>query len=365
MPRYFIGNILSPTDTQPEAEDPTFAFTKDESKKLKMEGVPIRMEHHPDMPVGSVVRSWNEEDGSKWILGKIDDNGFQAKFAQYAVAKNKDTGQAYYEGLSLQHTHTQYASGKTEKMAVEVSLCVDPRRPDCKIAYVDSDNIPNQCETEKVVYKMKDSLIKMDSTNTPVVTTEQPQEEQNMKTVIVNQQKELEGMEAMKAKLTAYETADKERKEAEEAKQAAEKEEAAEKNSAMVDAWAAQIPKDLMNDEQKQNIMNTVKQFPQETMELLRVAHCASQHAKRQQDKFEEFKRLTQKTQVSEKFDQVMNKRPIEVTHVASKKQKCSDAEVFVTAMKQYSSSGSARDHMEKVSQIGVRKRVNPRSFYE
>ena len=44
MPRYFIGNILSPTDTQPEAEDPTFAFTKDESKKLKMD---LKHPKHP------------------------------------------------------------------------------------------------------------------------------------------------------------------------------------------------------------------------------------------------------------------------------------------------------------------------------
>jgi len=29
MPKYFIGNILSPTETQPEADDPTFAFTRE------------------------------------------------------------------------------------------------------------------------------------------------------------------------------------------------------------------------------------------------------------------------------------------------------------------------------------------------
>ena len=53
MSEYFIGNILSPTATQPEADDPTFAFTKEETKDLhlQMKGVPIRMEHHPDMEV--------------------------------------------------------------------------------------------------------------------------------------------------------------------------------------------------------------------------------------------------------------------------------------------------------------------------
>ena len=41
------------------------------------------MEHHPEMKVGSILRSWSEKDGSKWVLGKVDgDGGFQSEFAQ-------------------------------------------------------------------------------------------------------------------------------------------------------------------------------------------------------------------------------------------------------------------------------------------
>ena len=47
MVKYFIGNVLSPTDTQPEQHDPTFAFTKKEAFDLDLTGKPIRMEHHP------------------------------------------------------------------------------------------------------------------------------------------------------------------------------------------------------------------------------------------------------------------------------------------------------------------------------
>ena len=48
MVKYFIGNVLSPTNTQPEQHDPTFAFTKKEAFDLDLTGKPIRMEHHPE-----------------------------------------------------------------------------------------------------------------------------------------------------------------------------------------------------------------------------------------------------------------------------------------------------------------------------
>ena len=46
MPTYFIGNVLSPTNTQPEQDDPTFAFTREEAANLDLTDKPIRMEHH-------------------------------------------------------------------------------------------------------------------------------------------------------------------------------------------------------------------------------------------------------------------------------------------------------------------------------
>ena len=67
MPKYFIGNILSPTETQPEADDPTFAFTREESKAMSMTDIPIRMEHHPDMVVGNIIRDWDDKPSlSDW-----------------------------------------------------------------------------------------------------------------------------------------------------------------------------------------------------------------------------------------------------------------------------------------------------------
>ena len=108
MVKYFIGNVLSPTNTQPEQHDPTFAFTKKEAFDLDLTGKPIRMEHHPELEVGEIMRNWQAEDGSVWVTGKLNDDSLESKFANYAIDKNPITGESYYTGLSLQHTHIQY-----------------------------------------------------------------------------------------------------------------------------------------------------------------------------------------------------------------------------------------------------------------
>ena len=49
----FVGNVLSPTKTQPEQDDPSFAFSFRESLGLKLENVPIHMEHDKKMKSSS------------------------------------------------------------------------------------------------------------------------------------------------------------------------------------------------------------------------------------------------------------------------------------------------------------------------
>ena len=58
-----------PTETQPEQDDPTFAFTREEAQ-IDFSGIPIYMEHDEKMKVGKVRSCWNNPDGSKWIVGK-------------------------------------------------------------------------------------------------------------------------------------------------------------------------------------------------------------------------------------------------------------------------------------------------------
>jgi len=390
MVRYFIGSILSPYDKETVAEnDPTFAFSKEQADQLDLTDIPIRMEHHEDMVVGKCIKSWSADDGSKWVLGKLEGNTYQQRFSQYAVDKNETTGGAYYEGLSLQHVHRQMASGKAEKSAVEVSLVCEPRRSDCRIAFVDSDSVPDSNEIKNLEYIIKSGTNKMSTpaeTPAPQTTEASPKEvpstsptmagnmskEQMMK-IIIEQQKSLESNKTQEnselgelRKLKA----EIERQRAEEMKKEQEKSMAMAQT--LVNDWSETLDKEAMSDAQKQTILEASKAHPQEMIELLRVAHCASKKHKEAAARFSEYKALVEKTRLSQQFDAVMSKKPVEakpaapVVHAASNKKRktMNDPELFLKALSQYNVTGSARDHMDAVSQIGVRKNYNRQTYY-
>lgn len=367
---YFIGNVLSPTVGQPEAHDPTFAFTRKESNDLDLTNCPIRMEHDDKMQVGSIKRSWMDHDGSKWVLGKLNNTSFMERFANYAIQKDPLTNSTYYTGLSLQHEHIHKASGKTEKKAIEVSLCVDPRRDDCRIVMV--KGMPNLSQSEKLTYKLKDMHSKMEETKPTVETPTNPEQlkvnelkmsPEKMMEVIIQLQKEKELTDQSNA-AEKQELADLKEKIKKQEEDAFKKDQA--KSMAMVraltDQWASELDQDSMTDAQKESIVELAKNYPRESMELLRVAHCASKKASKQIAHLSQMNKNTKQEVLTEKFEAVMQKRkPETVIHAASKKRK-TDVQHFLTAMKKYNVSGSARDHMEKVSQIGVRKKRS--TFY-
>ena len=386
MPKYFIGNVLSPTETQPEAYDETFAFTREETNSMNMSGVPIRMEHHPEMEVGVIKRGWTDKEGRKWVLGSLNDDGLQSRFAKYAIGKGP-TGTAYYTGLSLQHTHTQYASGKTVKTPVEVSLCVNPRRDDCRIAFVDSEL--NHDETEKVTYKILQQASNKMATETPVEQTQEVQEapaapveapkeesqemsREEMMKVIIQQQKELEEQTSSKTteqkELEELKSMMKKQKEEEAAKEA---EKARALSQALVDQWASTLDKSTMSDANKDSIMKMARDFPKESMEMLRVAHCASKAHQAQVQKFDDFKKMSENMALKQRFEAVMQKKrpreePVkEIVHAAStKKQKKSTENVAMSIVRKYRASGSAVDHMSALSEMQTPNRRRSRQPY-
>lgn len=388
---YFIGNVLSPTDTQPEADDPTFAFTREETLALDMTDVPIRMEHHDEMEVGTIKQSWTDTDGRLWVLGKLFDNNFQSKFAKYAISKGEHG--AYYTGLSLQHMHTQYASGKSKKTAIEVSLCVNPRRDDCRIAFV--NNVLNQSQTEKVTYKIKQYASKMSTEQSAPEVTQATQEEvkqveapaqseaqpekaemsrEEMMRVIIKQQEEFEAMKATKTKeqeeLEELRTMLQKQRDDEAAKTLAAAKALSED---LINSWAKNLDKSEMTEENKKSIMEMAEKFPEQSMQLLRVAHCASKAHANQIKKFNEFKEMSQKAQLQEKFAAVMQKKrpaPVQETHntmvhaASTKKQKRNTENMALSIVKQYRASGSARDHMTALSEMQNPKKRNRRAPY-
>ena len=402
MVRYFIGSVLSPYEKEEVAEgDSTFAFTREQADDLDLANIPVRMEHHPEMKVGHIIRSWSEKDGSKWCLGKLEGKGFQNKFSQHAVDKNPDTGKPYYEGLSLQHAHIQLASGKnktTKKEPIEVSLVCEPRRSDCRIAFVDGDGEkePKEDQIKKTTYILKQPINKMStdkSANETNTSTQSNETNQNvpvedgkssmagtmtkeaMMKIIIEQQKTLE--QSKNQQNDELEELRKLKVEIERQKEE-EKRKQAEKSYAMaqtvVNQWSESLDKEQMSDTTKQTILDASKSHPEQMIELLRVAHCASKKWRETEQRFQEYKSLVEKNQLSKQFDAVMSKKNVveqtsqiaaPVVHAASKKRKTmSDPEMFLKALSQYNSSGSARDHMQAVSQIGARKSYQRREYY-
>lgn len=360
---YFVGNVLSPIATQPEQHDPTFAFTHEEAR-MNLSGIPIHMEHDEKMKVGTIKKSWNQDDGSCWVVGKIDDPSMFGIFARNAVRKSSK-GTRYYTGLSLTHTHTQYANGKTEKQPVEVSLCVDPRRNDCRIMFVDDMD-----ETRINTYKASNKILKMSDKqveeNQPQVETTKAEEvsedpksaevepsKERLMEIIVEQKKREDELEKQAEELKKLK-ADIEEQKKKEFEQAAAKNEAMAK--ALMESWSNTLDQNDLNDASRASILEMAKKFPHESQEFFRVAHHASKKSLEREKQLKEAAEALKNADLKKDFDAVMNK----TTHVASKKkvpEEKTDKAHFMEALNKYRVTGSGRNLMEQVAEIGNRSK--------
>jgi hypothetical protein len=252
----------------------------------------------------------------------------------------------------------------------------------------------NHDESEKVTYKiLQHASNKMASetpleqtqettvveTPAPVETSAETKPESNemsreeMMKVIIQQQKELEESQSNKSteqqELEELKTMLKKQKDEEASKTLAAAKATAED---LVNQWAKNLDKTEMTDENKQSIMQMARDFPQQSMQLLRVAHCASKAHAAQIKKFNEFKDMSEKMQLQEKFEAVMQKKrpraePVvqQRVHAAStKKQKKNTENMALSIIQQYRASGSARDHMTAMSEYQTPRRRNTRAPY-
>jgi len=296
----FIGNVLPPTGHQTEGDN-TFDFSSNESKCMDLTGVPLRIEHADSLPIGKVTKSWTKPNGEKWIMGKIDtDQGLASHYANHAI-KPDSRGHTLYKGLSLQHVHQQWTDGTSVKRPVEVSICTEPRRPDCYIRAI-SETKKNEYIAHKASDKSQMSEQLQNTEPTPVeqqqaqvteavgeapaqdvaVPEEQDaratanNQEELMKMFLAQDQKNQE-MEAQMKKLlgekTAMETKWKER-EQNEALQTKSKAEAL--SHALVESWQKTLPAGEMTDENKKAIFALAQKFPQESVQMMEIAHKAS-----------------------------------------------------------------------------------------
>tara|TARA_A100001015_G_scaffold303097_1_gene392204 strand:- start:2502 stop:3773 length:1272 start_codon:yes stop_codon:yes gene_type:complete len=305
----FIGNVLPATGHKPEG-DSTFDFNSDESRRLDLEGVPLRIEHLGSLPIGKVTKSWDGKNGSKWILGEIEnDKGFASLYANHAI-KPDSNGHTLYPGLSLQHVHQAWADGTTNKRPVEISICGEPRRPDCYIRAVSetgkNEYIAHKASVNQTMSTPESAPQVMQETteSTPVseavgagnppvepavnTSSEAPSHEEAAARNVANSQEELmkmflaqdgknnELMQQLAEIKKAKEELEAKWKEREANEQIATQSKAEALSKALVEQWSQQLGPENMTEENKKAIFALAHEHPQASMQMMEIAHKAS-----------------------------------------------------------------------------------------
>ncbi len=353
----FIGNVLPAVGHKPEG-DSTFDFNSDEARRLNLVGVPLRIEHQGSLPIGKVTKSWDGKNGSKWIMGEIEnEKGFASLYANHAI-KPDSQGHTLYKGLSLQHVHQAWADGTTNKRPVEISICGEPRRPDCYIRAVsetgkneyiahkasvnssmatEQSNAPTPTETPTESTPVTDAVGTTPTEKAPVETPAPSQEEQAARNV-ANSQEELMKMflaqDGKNNELAAELAQIKKEKEALEAKwkereaneQIATQSKAEALSKALVEQWTNQLGPENMTEENKRAIFALAHEHPQASMQMMEIAHKASAKYANTRSALIESEALSKKRLLEQQVvDTIMKRRrtgeaPIESAHAASVK---------------------------------------------
>jgi hypothetical protein len=389
----FVGNVLPSSDAQGE-NDSTFDFTKEESESMSLHNIPIRLEHEEGLAVGHVKRDWMDSDGKKWILGQVDDNTLEGRYASNAIRPSSN-GHTLYKGLSLQHVHTSFRDGSTAKRAIEVSLCAEPRRPGCEVACVDStkkreyithlasrQNMSAEANTTSAPEQTTSAVEAPVAETTPEVAPEgnsgqndSPANQEELMKLVIDQETELgstkSALEKAQAELQKLQSAWREREDNE---RLHTKSKAEALSKALVDSWSASLPADMMTDENKKAIFALAQNFPQESVKMMEIAHKASKKYKQDILSLEQSQAVKQKRQLESKvMDIVTKKRRVmpdtkSVVHAASIKKtspfafdssktssslnsvRDKNPELF-KALSGFS-SGNLRDRMGQIAQI-------------
>ena len=329
---YFIGNIFNQDDEVAKYDDRGFAFSDGEKRELELVGLPIQLEHNDKLSVGHVRQSWYE-DGQRWVLGDVDREGLDGYFAANAV-KSK-----LYTGLSLQHISYQLEDGTQMKVPVEVSLCEDPRRPDCRVHHHTASARDPYFRLSKRLKQMADATptptleVPVETPVAPAAPAETPEEtthvaaaetkertQDELYQLLVDQQKEID---AMRGNLTSAQ----DKVQAFEAEKAAVHKAQAEKAQEKLQGiskslleWCAANNFEL-TDARVEKLAQLAKDHPATAETLFEIAHCASNKHKETVMQLAAQQKQTATAVLQEKVEGVFEKRQNAagpVTHTAA-----------------------------------------------
>lgn len=345
---YFVGNVLA--STGPVENDVTFDFSEKEAQDLCLDNIPIRIEHESGLQVGRVLRSWNGENGEKWIVGQLDNNTLESRYARYAIHPTESTGHTLYKGLSLQHVWRGHKAsngkliGRGEKKPVEISICVDPRRPNCYIRHVASNLSTNQSE-----YKGASSdnhIMSTDSTPAPAesapVADEQtpteaapvametqeevPQNRDELLKVILDSEAQLQTATSKAQEFEKMYLELKSKMEEQKKNEQLELRTKADNLSrALVDSWSAQL--NGLSEQEKKAIYSMAQNYPEQSVKMLEIAHKASKKSASLEQQLEQAKQQKERNALESQVAAVLSKKRArtfptvqEEVHRASKK---------------------------------------------
>lgn len=371
---YFIGNVLDSHEDarrHPEASKEYFHITPTEASRMDAVGLPVHLEHADNVKVGSVLRSWNDNDGKKWILAHVDTSSIEGKFVRNDLSAEVPV----YSSLSLQHVYRKFTDGSSQKSAVEVSICKEPRRPGCKIVHASmssgstvykgsSDNTrmsTNEKPTETVPSTEPPSSevdVKASADNsTTCETAPTPSTTQLMAEVVEASRQNTLLQEQLEQKSAALAKIEKDKLQAE-ANVRQEKSQLAQELGDAVLEHVAKLDPSLANKATTEAIGTLREQYPREVARLLEVACCASKHASKLEAELSAQKEEAERKLMEQRYRAAVAEKPgchgvqAEETVSASNKRQRTDVGSSNPYVVQKSAPTSRYGTLDTINQI-------------
>jgi hypothetical protein len=283
---------------------------------MDVTGLPVHLEHAGNVKVGQVTKSWNDKDGKKWVLADVDTSTIEGKY----VRNDLCSGAPRYKGLSLQHMYREYADGSSNKEAIEVSICKEPRRPGCEIVHA-ATNAPRYKVPRHVQRSMTDesknptaneltpsaepTAVAASAAEAPPV----PSAQQLMAEVVEASQQNEQLKRELEEKSTAL--AAVEAREAEVQKLAMQQQtEIATKLGDAVLEHVAKLDPALANEDTTKAIATLREKYPQEIARVMEVACCASKHAQKLEVELAEQKESVDRRLMEQAYHAAVAARP-------------------------------------------------------
>lgn len=314
---HLIGNVLTShkvAAAHPEAGKEHFHITPKEAAALDATGLPVHLEHANNVRVGTVVRSWDDPDGAKWVVADVDTSTIEGKF----VKNDLSSGKPVYGGLSLQHMYRKYKDGSSTKSGIEVSICKDPRRPGCGIVHMQAtkDDRYKVCASSR---RMSSEPVEQKSTKEPVAPVEAEAEVKVEASTPSTTQLMAEVVEASRANSDLQKQLDErtaelatlhEKASQEQALAMQQKTQLAQELGDAVLEHVAKLDPALAGEDTGKAIATLREKYPTEVARVLEVACCASNHAKALEEQLAKHKEDTDRKLMEQAYHAAVSNRP-------------------------------------------------------